>query len=50
MPDLSYHFGITWADIEVMPQYERDAYLKRLGDVRRELARMSGRSDGDQES
>lgn len=41
MPDLSYHFKIVWADIEVMPQYERDAYLKRLEDVRRELAQQS---------
>jgi hypothetical protein len=39
---LSYHFGITWADIETMPQYERDAYLATLETVRAEIRKING--------
>jgi hypothetical protein len=30
LPALSFHFGLKWADIEVMPRAELDAYLDEL--------------------
>lgn len=41
MPELSYHFGITWADIYEMPAYELDAYSEQLDNIRRDLAKQS---------
>lgn len=33
MPALSFHFGLRWEHVEVMPRFELDAYLDALEDM-----------------
>jgi hypothetical protein len=39
LPALSYHFGLTPHDVEIMPMYLIDEYLMQLDDIEDALAR-----------